>query len=76
MVHLMHRKSDEERIDYFFTARHWQGQIKNTEPHKCDDLTWYDFNHLPDNIIPYIKAAFQNYKNNQVFSHFGWEERK
>lgn len=75
-VQVMHRNSVQERIDYFFTADNWDGEIQNTEPHKCDDLSWYALDQLPDNMVPYVKAAIQHYKNNEAFSHFGWEERK
>ena len=37
-VQIMHRKKDDERIDYFFVAKKWQGEIKNMEPNKCDEL--------------------------------------
>jgi 8-oxo-dGTP pyrophosphatase MutT (NUDIX family) len=25
-------------VDFFFLAEHWQGQVQNCEPSKCDDL--------------------------------------
>ena len=41
------------------------------EPNKCDDLAFYKLDNLPDNIIPYIKTALYNYKNNIIFSEYG-----
>ena len=46
---VMHRKSDDERIDFFFIADSWEGEITNMEPQKCDDLSWFDINNLPSN---------------------------
>lgn len=71
-VQVMHRKKDDERIDYFFVANEWAGEIKNMEPHKCDELTWFDIHNLPDNTIPYIRYAIEKYIDNQSFTDFGW----
>ena len=71
-VGVMHRKSDDERIDFFFFTDKWNGKIKNKEPHKCDDLKWFDLEKLPDNIVPYVKRGIENYKNKIILSQFGW----
>lgn len=76
VVHVMHRNShsaeDNERVDVFFTARQWQGKLKNKEPHKCDDLSWFDLDDLPNNTIPYIKQALESIKNRIYYSEHGW----
>ena len=70
----MHRKAkDDERIDFFMTADKYTGEIKNCEPNKCEELKWFPLDDLPDNIIPYIKEAINNYKNNIFYSEWGWE---
>ena len=73
MVHVMHRKSDEERIDFFFEATEWQGEPKVNEPNKCDNLSWFPIDGLPENTIPYVRLAIENYKNRVLFSEFGWK---
>lgn len=72
LSHVMHRKGDDERMDFFFTARRWRGEIKNAEPEKCDDLRWFPLDALPKNIIPYVRAAIKNYTKKQFYSEFGW----
>lgn len=72
IVQVMHRKSAEERIDYFFDCHEWEGNIQNNEPDKCDELMWIELDNLPDNTIDYIRESIQNYKNNVAFSVFGW----
>lgn len=72
MVHVMHRKSTEERIDFFFETMQWQGEPKIMETNKCDDLKWFSLNQLPQNIVPYVKSGIENYKNKISFSEFGW----
>ncbi|MET3682872.1 8-oxo-dGTP pyrophosphatase MutT (NUDIX family) [Alkalibacillus flavidus] len=73
MVGVMHRQSDDERIDFFLSAEDWEGEITNMEPHKCDDLSWHPLNQLPDNTIPYIKRAIDNYRNNRSFDIVGFQ---
>jgi len=74
LIHVMHRKEPtEERVNFFFVAGKWKNEPKIMEPHKCDDLNWFSFNNLPDNIIPYIKQAINCVKNNVFYSEFGWE---
>ena len=72
VVHVMNRKSEDERIDFFLLARRWTGGIANQEPDKCDDLAWYPAASLPDNMIPYVRQALRNYQNGLLFSEFGW----
>lgn len=69
----MHRWcGDHERLDLFFTAKKWSGEIKNMEPNKCDDLSWFPLENLPENIIPYIRAAIEAYLKGEKYKEFGW----
>ncbi len=70
----MHRKQDDERVDYFFEVRRWEGEIINNEPEKCDDLSWFPMTDLPENIIPYIKQAIDASRNGVIYSEFGWNK--
>jgi len=73
MVHVMHWLGDDERMQFFFFAKKWQGEIKNMEPEKCDNLEWFSINDLPKNMVPYVRAAISHYLNNNNFSEFGWD---
>lgn len=73
VVHVMHRKaSNDERIDFFMTATEYTGEITNMEPNKCDDLQFFPFDNLPDNIIDYVKVAIENYRKGISYSEYGW----
>jgi len=72
VVGVMHRKSEDERIDWFVTATRWMGEIVNAEPDKCDELVWAAPDHLPDNVIPYVRRAIENYVQGIWFDSFGW----
>lgn len=76
MEHMMSRNSgsgeNNERIDAFFVAKKWDGEIENKELNKCDDLSWFDLNNIPENTIPYIKHAIECINKNIFYSEFGW----
>lgn len=70
-IHVMHRVSgNEERIDYFFLIKDWQGLMKIGEPEKCSDLSWFKLWQLPENIIPYIKFSLEKVQDGVLFSEF------
>lgn len=77
VVGVMHRRSTEERIDFFLMTSSWSGEIINNEPDKCDQLNWFNIDQLPDNIIPYIRKAIHNSfkvdRRGIWFESFGWE---
>lgn len=71
---VMHRLSNDERIDFFLTAENWGGTIVNAEPHKCDELGWFPWHALPPNTIPYVRFALEQVRQSgQVFSSYGWD---
>ena len=69
---VMHRLSDDERIDFFLHATKWSGEIENKEPHKCDEVSWHALDDLPENVIPYIRRALANYRAGHRFDSFGF----
>ena len=73
LVHVMHRKEpNEERVDFFFVVERWSGEPKIMEPHKCDDLRWFNVNNLPDKIILYIKQVIDCILEKRFYSEAGW----
>ncbi len=72
LIHIIHRKSETERLSFFFKPLKYQGEPKNLEPDKCDELTWFSFCSMPDNTIPYIQHALNEYRHSRIYSEFGW----
>ncbi|MFH1252790.1 MAG: NUDIX domain-containing protein, partial [Candidatus Uhrbacteria bacterium] len=73
VVHAMHRLSgDREYFDFYLRAEKWTGEITNLEPHKCNELAWYNLNDLPSNILPEVKLALENINKKIHYSEFGW----
>lgn len=77
-IHIMNRFEPQnniekrERIDVFFVAKKWQGEIKNMETDKCDDLSWFPIDKLPTNTIPYIKKVINNIRKKIFYSELGY----
>lgn len=69
MVYSMHRV-EPNRFEFFFKVKEWSGEIKNNEPHKCDDLSWFRVDNLPENMVPSVKKALEDYLQGRNFSIF------
>ncbi len=72
VVHVMHRKSEDERVDFFLLVKSWEGAISNREPDKCDRLEWHALETLPANTIPYIRHGLESFRRGIAYSEFGW----
>jgi len=73
VVGVMRRLAEDERIDFFVSATRWDGEPRNLEPTKCDDLRWFPLDALPDNVIPYVRRAIENERAGRWFDMFGWD---
>ncbi|KIL37843.1 NUDIX hydrolase [Gordoniibacillus kamchatkensis] len=73
IVGIMHRRANDERVDFFVEVREWMGEPVNMEPHKCDELAWHPLDKLPGNVIPYVRRALDNAAAGRMFDSYGWE---
>ncbi len=69
---VLHRKEDEERVDFFVNVLAWSGEPFNAEPHKCDELGWFSLDALPEDLIPYVRQGIQNALAGISFGEWGW----
>lgn len=77
IAHIMHRLcNDDERIDFFYRATNWSGTVSNIEPHRCDDISWFSLDKLPDNTVPYIISALGHIKSGTIYSEFNESDHK
>ena len=71
---VVHRLSpDQEYMDFFFVAQKWSGEAVIKEKDKCDDLSWFPLNNLPNNILPHVADAIKNYQYKVPFFESGWK---
>ena len=73
LAHVMHRKSNDIRMDFFFVANTSKSEPKNMEPDKSDDMQWFPLSALPANTVPYIRAAIRRYQKKIFYSEYGWD---
>ncbi len=79
LVHVSYRpKHDEtgDRVDFFFRAKTWSGEVTNMEPDKCDDLKWVSYDELPDNMTLHVMKAIKNMNKGVFFEEISAEELK
>lgn len=60
LVHVGYRPKHDptgDRIDLFFKTKKWDGELKNMEPEKCDDLIWFSWDNLPENMTFHVREA-------------------
>lgn len=73
-VHIAHRLSrnqvGQERLDLFYELSEWQGQVTNAEPEKCDDLSWFDIDNLPADMLPFVRRALTDIANGVSYSEY------
>lgn len=72
VVGVMHLMESDEYVSFFLHASRYSGDVVNMEPHKCDDLSWFNLDDLPDNTIPYVRRAIRNYRDGVWFDSLGW----
>lgn len=70
VAHRLGRNDGQERVDFFYEATEWNGEITNAEPEKCDDLSWFPINKLPDNMLPFVRLVLNGVANGIHYSEY------
>ena len=73
-VTVVHSNSSQEYIDIYFKTERWTGIPTIIEPDKCDDLSWFPINKLPENIVPNVKTVIESLNSNIPLLELGWEK--
>jgi 8-oxo-dGTP diphosphatase len=68
----MHRRSNADYVDLFFTSYKWKGIPTDAEKNKSSDCKWFSLDNLPENTVDNVKIAIDNYRNNIMFSEIGF----
>lgn len=73
-VHIVHRLSrgqvGQERMDLFYELREWGGEVTNAEPHKCSDLSWFDMDNLPEDMLPLVRRVLTDISHGVTYSEY------
>jgi 8-oxo-dGTP diphosphatase len=70
----LHRQREDGLvyINCFFEVGDYSGEIKNNEPGKCDDLSWFDQDNLPESTLDYVRFALEKIAKGENFATWGW----
>jgi 8-oxo-dGTP diphosphatase len=69
-----HRKSvNDERVDAYFMAHKWSGEVKNGEPDKHGDPVWLMPEALPAAVAPFIAEAISAIERGLTYLEQNWE---
>lgn len=65
----------EQRVDWFFSCRHWQGEPRIMEPDKDDGLAWFALGNLPELVPPHERKVLDALHAGSVpaVMTFGWD---
>ena len=74
MQRTRHADPIDERIDFFFTARHWSGEPRIVEPAKCAELRWCPLDALPEPVVPHELEVLRGLRSgtSTAYSTFGF----
>ena len=75
VAHRLGRNDGQERVDFFYETSKWQGDIRNAEPEKCDDLSWHNINDLPRNMLPLVSLVLEDVNAGNYYSEYVEEPR-
>lgn len=72
VIHVQHKMhlGGYESICFFTEATKWEGEPRNMEPNKCDDLKWFSLNALPKNMQSF--DVVEMVREGIFFSESGW----
>ncbi|WP_310528541.1 NUDIX domain-containing protein [Nocardioides sp.] len=63
----------DERVDFFFTARAWQGEPRIVEPDKAGELRWCEVTDLPEPMVPHEAYALSRLGGTQRYLSHGFD---
>lgn len=71
-VHLRDTPDSEPLIQLFFRVHRWQGEPRNNEPHKCQQLSWFAPAALPGPLVRYARTALEGIAQGWSYTEMGW----
>ncbi|WP_078911257.1 NUDIX hydrolase [Streptomyces sp. NRRL WC-3742] len=75
LVHTLHHLDADDgrsRLQLFFRAAHYEGRLRNAEPHKCEELRRWPLDRLPHDTVPYTAHALGEITRGNPLSTIGW----
>jgi 8-oxo-dGTP diphosphatase len=63
LLHTDHviKEDNQHWVAFNYIAKIESGKPKNMEPHKCDEISWFTLDNLPEKITQTTKEPIKNY---------------
>lgn len=78
-ISTMHTKLKNKNLEYIFIifkSNNYNGIPTIKEPDKCSNLTWFDIENLPVDIIESRKIMLNNYLNKIPYYEYGFNKEE
>ncbi|MEV0536331.1 NUDIX domain-containing protein [Kitasatospora sp. NPDC050463] len=72
-VHLVDAPGSQPRLGLFFRVRSWKGTPELREPDRCTAWKWWHPDDLPEQLVPYTRAAIAGIQASRAYTELGWE---
>ncbi|MGW7004184.1 NUDIX hydrolase [Streptomyces sp. NPDC054933] len=74
LVHVVHLREDNKTLmEMFFRPQRWSGEPQLREPGKCTEWRFFGLDALPDDLVPYTRAALEGIAAGRPYTELGWE---
>jgi 8-oxo-dGTP pyrophosphatase MutT (NUDIX family) len=73
MQRTQHADPIDERVDFFFSARRWDGEPRIVEPVKCAALRWWRLDDLPEGVVPHEARALASWGTGARYLTHGFD---
>ncbi|SHM88429.1 ADP-ribose pyrophosphatase YjhB, NUDIX family [Cryptosporangium aurantiacum] len=57
------RAAVDERVDFFFECRRWDGEPDRREPDRAAELRWVALDALPDPVVPHERHVLERWRD-------------
>ncbi|WP_030253027.1 NUDIX domain-containing protein [Streptomyces violens] len=72
VVHLVDTPGDRPRMQMVFRARAWSGTPEVLEPDRCISWGFWHPQRLPEQVVPYTRAAIEGIRAGCLYTELGW----
>ena len=74
-VHMQqtYKSDDDIRIHVFFEAEAWDGELRNMELDKHDEMIWFPISDLPyQKLMPLVAQGLKSIREGLTYDEWGW----
>jgi len=69
LAHVLHKQTKTgQRINLYFKASKYKGNVTNVEDHKFKSVQWFPINKLPENVTNTVRQALESYRAGILYS--------